>query len=215
VLVTALGPADALEAASAHYLRGEPIDMSALAAELGVGRATLYRWVGSREQLLGAVLAEMTERTYRTAVRGVRGEGPQRIITVLDRFMRAVVNAVPLKAFTERETRLFVRLATMTGPIEARAIALLTAELEREIERGSMRAPLPTRTLAQAIVRICDSFMYAHYLGGSHPEIETALEVIDLLLRSCAVEQSAEMGIAGKALERGKESPVTVVVPHE
>ena len=200
MLVTALGPADALEAASRHYLAGEPIDMSALATELGVGRATLYRWVGSREQLLGMVLAEMTERTYRTAVRGVDGEGPRRIITVLDRFMRAVVNAVPLKAFTEREPRLFVRLATMTGPIEARAIALLTAELEGEIERGAMRAPLPTRTLAQAIVRICDSFMYAHYLGASRPEIETALEVIELLLDSCVPAGATGMGKADKSV---------------
>ncbi|MEU5883765.1 QsdR family transcriptional regulator [Spirillospora sp. NPDC047279] len=183
--MTALGPADAIAAASAHYLRGEPIDMSALAGELGVGRATLYRWVGSREQLLGTVLAEMTELTYRMAVREVGGGGPDRVLAVLDRFMRAVVDAVPLKAFTEREPRLFVRLATMQGPIEERAIALLTAELEDQIEAGLLSVPLPTRTLAQAMVRICDSFMYAHHLGGSRPEIETALEVIELLLRSC------------------------------
>ncbi|MFI0352129.1 QsdR family transcriptional regulator [Actinomadura sp. 9N407] len=182
----AAGPAAAVAAATAHYLRGEPIDMSALAAELGVGRATLYRWVGSREQLLGTVLADMTERTYRVAIRGVRGTGPQRLLAILDRFMHQVVDAAPLKAFTEREPRLFVRLATMPGPIEERAIALLTRELQREIDRGTVDVPLSTGTLAQAIVRISDSFMYAHYLGGSRPEIETALEVIELLLRPAA-----------------------------
>jgi AcrR family transcriptional regulator len=179
------GPEAALAAASAHYLRGEPIDMSALAAELGVGRATLYRWVGSREQLLGTVLAEMTERTYRVAARGVRGAGPERILTVLDRFMRAVVDAAPLKAFTEREPRLFIRLATMPGTIEDRATELVTREMQREIDRGALRVPLPTRMLAQAVVRIADSFMYAHYLGGNRPEIEQALEVVELLLRPC------------------------------
>ncbi|MFI0449935.1 QsdR family transcriptional regulator [Actinomadura sp. 6N118] len=197
--MTALGPADAIAAASAHYLKGEPIDMSALAAELGVGRATLYRWVGSREQLLGTVLAEMTELTFRTAVQGVQGSGPDRVLTVLDRFMRAVVTAVPLKAFTAREPRLFVRLATMQGPIEERAIALLTAELEEQIEAGLLLVPLPTRTLAQAIVRICDSFMYAHHLGGSRPEIETALDVIELLLRSCT---AATTGIGDEITTR-------------
>lgn len=135
------GPAAALAAASAHYLRGEPIDMSALAAELGVGRATLYRWVGSREQLLGAVLAELTERTYRVATRGVGGSGPERILLLLDRFMRAVVDAEPLKAFTEREPRLFIRLATMPGTIEDRCTELLAKELQAEIDRGAMRAP--------------------------------------------------------------------------
>ncbi|WP_433469620.1 QsdR family transcriptional regulator [Spirillospora sp. CA-128828] len=186
------GPAAALAAASAHYLRGEPIDMSALAAELGVGRATLYRWVGSREQLLGTLLGEMTERTYRVAARGVGGAGADRILAVLDRFMRAVVDAEPLKAFTEREPRLFIRLATMPGTIEDRATELLTRELQAEIDHGELRVPLPTRTLAQAIVRVADSFMYAHYLGGNRPEIDQALEVVELLLRPCPATAGGE-----------------------
>ncbi|MFI6519367.1 QsdR family transcriptional regulator [Spirillospora sp. NPDC050679] len=176
------GPAAAVAAATAHYLACEPIDMSALAAELGVGRATLYRWVGSRERLLGAVLADMTERTGRAAARRVGGSGPERLLGVLDHFMRTVVAAEPLQAFTAREPRLFIRLATAAGPIEERASALLVAEIQREIDNGSLRTPLPTATLAQAIVRIADSFMYAHYLGGTRPEIDTALEVIGLLL---------------------------------
>ncbi|MEU8341485.1 QsdR family transcriptional regulator [Spirillospora sp. NPDC048832] len=187
----ATGPSAALAAASAHYLRGDPIDMSALAAELGVGRATLYRWVGGREQLIGAVLAEMTERTYRVAARGVGGAGAPRILALLERFMRAVVDAAPLKAFTEREPRLFIRLATMPGTIEDRAADLLAGELQAEIDRGALRVPLPTRTLAQAIVRVADSFMYAHFLGGSRPEIDRALEVVELLLRPCVPEDGA------------------------
>ncbi len=178
-----MGPEQAIAVATAHYLDGDPIDMSALAAELGVGRATLYRWVGSREQLLATILAEMTERTFRVALRGARGTGADRLLDVLERFMRAVVDAAPLKAFTEREPRLFVRLATTPGPIEERATALLSREIQREIDRGALDVPLPTRTLAQAIVRISDSFLYAHHLGGSRPEIDTALEVIELLLR--------------------------------
>lgn len=181
----ARGPADAVAAACAHYLRGEPVEMSALAAELGVGRATLYRWVGSRELLLGTVLADMTERTYRAAARGVGGSGPDRLLALLDRFMHAVVDAAPLNAFTEREPRLFLRLATMPGAIEDRAIDLLSGELQREIDRGALRVALPTRTLAQAVVRVADSFMYAHYLGGNRPEIDAALEVVGLLLRPC------------------------------
>ncbi|MFA1543797.1 QsdR family transcriptional regulator [Actinomadura monticuli] len=196
------GPPAALAAASAHYLRGEPIDMSALAAELGVGRATLYRWVGSREQLIGTVLAEMTERTYRVAVLGVGGTGAARILAVLERFMRAVVTAEPLKAFTEREPRLFIRLATMPGTIEDRATELLTRELQAEIDRGALRVPLPTRTLAQAIVRVADSFMYAHYLGGNRPEIDQALEVVALMLRPCAPGGGTNGGESSGPAER-------------
>ncbi|MEU2557642.1 TetR/AcrR family transcriptional regulator, partial [Streptomyces sp. NPDC013313] len=57
----------AIDTAASMYLAEEPLDMSLLAERLGVGRATLYRWVGNRDELLGTVLAEATERTYRKA----------------------------------------------------------------------------------------------------------------------------------------------------
>lgn len=183
IIGRAPGPQAAIDAATGHYLRGEPIDMSMLAAELGVGRATLYRWVGSRERLLGVVLADMTERTYRVATRGVGGTGPDRVLAVLDRFMHSVLDATPLKAFTEREPRTFVRLATAPGSIEQRATRLLAGLLREEHARGHLELTLPAEKLAQAIVRIADSFMYAHFLGAPRPEVETALDVIALLLR--------------------------------
>ena len=65
----AKGPHDVVEAATGCYLRGEPLDMSALATQLGIGRATLYRWVGNREELLARVIAETSERTFRTVVK--------------------------------------------------------------------------------------------------------------------------------------------------
>ena len=39
-----------------RYLRGQRIDVQAIAAELGLGRTTIYRWFGSREGLIGEVL---------------------------------------------------------------------------------------------------------------------------------------------------------------
>jgi AcrR family transcriptional regulator len=199
------GPERAVALAIKHYLGCDPIDMSALAAELGVGRATLYRWVGGRERLLGTVLAEMTERTVDKALRDVRGTGADRILNLLDRFMHLVVEAVPLKAFIEREPRLFIRLATAPGPIEERETALLEREIRREVERGALEVPLPTRTLAQAIVRIADSFTWTHYLGGTRPEIETALEVIELLLRPGeGASRGAAAGTAGRAAGNGR-----------
>ena len=38
-----------LAAAMHRYLRGERIDVQAIATELGLGRTTIYRWFGSRE----------------------------------------------------------------------------------------------------------------------------------------------------------------------
>ncbi len=42
-----------LELARSTFLRGLRVDVQALAAELGLSRATIYHWFGSRDGLLG------------------------------------------------------------------------------------------------------------------------------------------------------------------
>ena len=44
-----VGPLDALREGRRWFLAGQRVDMSELAAALGISRATLYRWVGDRE----------------------------------------------------------------------------------------------------------------------------------------------------------------------
>jgi AcrR family transcriptional regulator len=178
------GPADAIRAAARVYLRGEPLDMSALATELGIGRATLYRWVGNREDLLAAVLAEGTERTYRAAIQGAQGEGVPLVIDCMRRFMHSVLDTPALLALTQREPLLFIRLATMPGAIEDRSAELVAELLEQESALGRIRLILPSTVMAQAIVRICDSHLYAHLLGRNEPEIETGLQLVELLLNA-------------------------------
>ena len=178
------GPADAVKAATRTYLRGEPLDMSALATELGIGRATLYRWVGNREDLLSTVLAEGTERTFRAAIKDAEGEGVPLLLDCLRRFMHGVLATPALKALTQREPLLFLRLATMPGAIEGRAAELVGELLEQEAANGRVELMLPAPVLAQAIIRICDSHLYAPLLGRNEPEVETALQLVSLLLKT-------------------------------
>jgi AcrR family transcriptional regulator len=183
------GMDEVIRAATRHYLRGEPIDMSSLAAELGMGRATLYRRVGNREWLVGLVLADRTEHTYREASAGVGEHGAARVLAVLDRFMHAVLDAEPLKRFIERDPLLYVRVATAPGPIEQRSTELIAAMLREETEAGHLHLRIPADVMAQAIVRIADSFMYAHLLGHEQTRIDTALEVIALLVDGVTTDQ--------------------------
>jgi AcrR family transcriptional regulator len=44
------------DAAMYRYLRGRRVDVQAIAGELGLGRSTIYRWFGSREELIGEVV---------------------------------------------------------------------------------------------------------------------------------------------------------------
>jgi AcrR family transcriptional regulator len=182
-LGTALSRRAAIDAATRVYLAGGVLDMSALADELGVGRSTLYRWVGNREDLLGTVLGEATVRTFRKAAAGAGGKGGvHHVLDVLERFMRAIVAAAPLQALSKREPLLFVRVAMMPGPVEAAASRVIAEMLETEAAAGRLEIPLSPAVLGDAIVRLCDAHLYAHLLGRDEPEIDTALDLVAALL---------------------------------
>ena len=174
----------AVDAATCLYLACEPLDMSALANNLGVGRATLYRWVGNREDLLGAVLAEATERTYQRAIAQAAGSGTDLLLDVFERVMRSVVASAPLRALTQREPRVFIRLALMPGAIESVSARVTTEVIAREQANGNLRVTTAPEVLGRALVRICDVHLYAPLLGGDEPEIQTALDLVALLLGS-------------------------------
>src|SRR5579863_9005147 len=54
-------PDDVLAVVTELYLQGQRVDITVVAARLGLGRATIYRWFGSREALLGEVIARRLE----------------------------------------------------------------------------------------------------------------------------------------------------------
>ena len=182
-LGTALTRRAAINAATQAYLRGEAVDMSALAAQLGIGRSTLYRLVGNRDDLLGVVLAEATERTFRRAAAGATAEGGVALVLdVINRFMHAVIDAGPLQALCKREPLVFIRLALLPGAVEQTAAKLIAEMLQAEVTADRLEASLPVTTLSQAIVRMCDAHLYAPLLGGTEPEIGTALDLVAALL---------------------------------
>ena len=58
------------------YLQGQRVDITVVAARLGLGRATIYRWFGSRDALLGEVIARQLELLV--ARKRARGQPPRR-----------------------------------------------------------------------------------------------------------------------------------------
>jgi AcrR family transcriptional regulator len=172
-----------LAAVTRRYLAGDRVDMSEVAQELGIGRATLYRWAGNHDDVLAEVLADQTERLFRHTLIADGTCGAERVLGVVEAFMRAVLDSVPLKALTSRDPLLFLRLATMPGAIEERAGLLVLEVLEQESRAGTLRLALPGPVLAQAIVRVADAFMYRHLMGAGPPDVQSALDVVGLLLR--------------------------------
>src|SRR5690606_28659495 len=93
----------------------ERLDIGRLAKELGVGRATVFRWVGSREQLYGEILAAGYAHEVQRARREVNVlglKGVEYITEVTRRVMRRLLNSVPLRRFIEQDPEFAIRVLT-------------------------------------------------------------------------------------------------------
>jgi AcrR family transcriptional regulator len=178
-------PADIFSAALRAYLDRRRLDMRALANELDISRATLYRRVGGRDHLLGEVIWYLARRSLARAYEGTEGLlGEQRIVTVVERFMRDVHSQPALARLLEAEPEAALRILTSKhGPVQRGIIDVLERLMEVEEGRGNLRLGIDHATLAYAIVRIGESFLYADVIADNDPDVDQAVAVIGRLLR--------------------------------
>ena len=176
--------ADLRALARRRFLEGERLSLEELAADLGISRATAYRWAGNAEQLVGEVIASLVDATHRRAVGEARGRGSARVIDATTRGMRYIAASAPYRAFLERDPQKALRIvASKEGPVQARTIARNQELLEEEIRLGALVLPVDAHTMAYALVRLVESFLYADMIAGETPDLEKATEILKLMLR--------------------------------
>ena len=177
-------PAAIFAAALERFLACERLDMRALAAELGIGRATLYRRVGGRDHLLGAVIWFLTRRAIAQALPAGEGlEGRDRVTALLRAFMRDVHGRPPLRRLLDAEPEAALRILTSKhGPVQQGMIDAVAALLAEEEEHGALATGIDRATLAYVIVRVGESFLYADVIADNDPDVDLAVEVIGRLL---------------------------------
>jgi AcrR family transcriptional regulator len=165
------------------FQAGKRIEMQELAAELGVNRATLFRWVGSRDDLLAEILSSLAEPTLAAAVDDSPGHGGARIAAIIGRFATLLDAADYFREFLRREPERALRiLTTRAGTVQARLVSAIEALLQQEITDGHLHPPLPAHDLAYLIVRIVESFLYADIITGEQPDIAKSEQAITALL---------------------------------
>jgi AcrR family transcriptional regulator len=172
-LKTVANRADVLAAARRRYVEGERVDMRAIAADLGVSRATLYRWYGSREALLGEAIARETEEYFARVRARVGGRGAPALLETFDQINRGLVRASGLRRFLEQERESALRtLTSSAGRVQPAAVAAIAALIEEEAEAGAYHPPTDPATLAYAIVRLAEAFIYNDALAGIRGDVE-------------------------------------------
>lgn len=176
-------PLDAFQLARRKWLAGERIDIGALARELGVGRATMFRWVGSRELLLGEIIWSIQQPYIEKGRAGLKSRGAEYVAAMCERTMQATLTFPPLRRFIEADPELALRVLTSkSSTVQSRNVELVRGALEKQVELGYLKPPLPVDTLAYVIVRIGEAFVYADVISGREPAIDQASAAILVLL---------------------------------
>jgi AcrR family transcriptional regulator len=173
---------DVLHLALNRYLHGERVDVQAIAAQLGLGRTTVYRWFGSREGLIGETVAEAAEPLFDEARAGAKGRGGVALLDTFDRINRALAAAPALRSFLEVERDGLRMLTSSRGIIHRRAVAKIESFIEDEVRAGAYDPPVDPSTLAYAIVRLAEAFLFNDATAAMRGDVERLREIEAALL---------------------------------
>ena len=118
---------------------------------------------GNREQLLDEVIWWRARRLLAEQVQATPAwRGVARITAVIGGVLRAIERDRPLRAFLESDPEAALRILTGTrSTVQSGMAGALENLIDLERRRGAFAADLDTPTLAYAIVRICEAFLYA------------------------------------------------------
>lgn len=157
---------------------GRRLDMQGLADELGVSRATLFRHVGGREELLGKALWVLAERTLTAAAARWEAQRPagQLHTPGTGRHINAMVSqSGGLRRLLDDEPALALRVLTdPRGPVQTGVVGFVEALLRRDVAEFGLVTLIEPGALAYALVRLGESFLYADALAARKPDVATA-----------------------------------------
>ncbi|MCB1554861.1 MAG: TetR family transcriptional regulator [Xanthomonadales bacterium] len=190
------GREEALRAARRLWSSGDRIDMGRLAEHLGLARATLFRWFGSRDGLLAEVLWSLCDATLKEAERLHPSSTPAAIVARCDASVRALAGFEPLRRFIAEDSERALRMLTSSAsPLQSRTVA----RLQEWIDQASGKAWKPdidADTLAYLLVRMGESFLYARAISGRSVALSDCTTAFELLLsvRGGAPDRRARRG---------------------
>jgi AcrR family transcriptional regulator len=169
---------DVLDLALRHYLHGRRVDLQAIASELGLGRTTIYRWFGSRDELLGEVIVSAAEPLLLQARAEARGKGGPALLDTFDRFNRSLANAPALRQFVESERDAALRVITSgAGNVQPRIVDMITALIAEEVGAGNYEPSVELSTLGYAIVRLAEAFLFNDAVAGMRGDVDRLRDV--------------------------------------
>jgi len=177
-------PLDVFRLARRQWLKGERLNLAELAKQAGIGRATLFRWIGSKDLLVQEILWSLYEPIFDQAVLNTANfSGPEHIVATHRRVMRDVLLAEPMQRFIQQDPEYAIRLLTSSSSLlHERIVAKTRQHLEAEVEKGTLSLPIPAQRFAEILTRINKSLMYSDIAEDYSQAIDEACTLMSLLL---------------------------------
>ena len=166
-----------------HFLRRSTLDMDALAVELAISRATLYRVAQSRDALLAEVFWVLSKLMLDTARAARTRTGVDGVIDISRHFGAQLRSAGTMRRFLADDREAAARvLFTPAGPVHDGIVA---TQLEIFAEAGltaELGADADLEFLAFLYVRIAGSALYAEFFTGRPADFAVAERALRALL---------------------------------
>ncbi|MEU8638557.1 QsdR family transcriptional regulator [Amycolatopsis sp. NPDC048633] len=184
---------DIVRHAARLLFAGTRLDLGRMATELGISRTTFFRRVGNRDDLMGAGLSLLSERTWQRALDHWRTkygdeartpDGRLRSLWVMEEYRREVAANEGMRKLFDTEST--VALRVLTDPRGAVQPALVDAHVDlfrADAEATGLTPLVPLPDLAFAVVRLGESFLYSDVLAARTVDLTVATTLLDTLVR--------------------------------
>lgn len=174
-------PKLAFERATELFLSGRRLDMAALAQEIGVSRATLYRWTGDRDHLLAEIVWFQLD-TLITAIQSrTGGHGEAWLREAITTYLEVLAGSAAMQGFLANEGDGGLRMVTaLGGPVRPKLVARLADVID---QTAGYTPPVAAGVLADGIVALGERYLHNGGDPALNPDPRTARTIIGLLLR--------------------------------
>lgn len=178
-------PVDVFKLARQWWFEGRRLNLGALADEVGVSRATIFRWVGNRDLLLSEILWSMYSQTLEMSISEAQGSGVDYLVDIYRRLGSVAVSFSPLKQFLTQDPEYALRVLTSDATnYHERIVAAWKELLDEQVNAGAIKPQMSTADLASLIVRINEGCFYSDLIAGRKHDLEIACRAFELLLAS-------------------------------
>ena len=166
-----------------RFLAGERVELQDVAQRLGLARMTVYRWFGSRDGLMGEVLAQLGEGLVDAAAARTREHGRRGLLELFGHVNRDVASSQALRSYLRREGLPALRVLTASdGVVHPRIVAAIERVIRSELAGQDAVGAVDPGTLAFAIVRLAESFLYNDASSDIRGDVDRLRDVQAALL---------------------------------